>query len=138
MQDSGREAISFPTLKLLIEKIREEPLAPETTEVILGTKWRVFKFGIPLPRRPAYLDKESAAPVFLVTSVHFSQQGVVEAREVDEFVEKNRRALFRHSVVLASAEGFTAGALAAFRRGKTLDYLSETHWPRLWPKTGAP
>jgi hypothetical protein len=134
---SGYESISFESLKGLLEKVKQEPLTPFGAETVLGFDWHLFKFGIPLPRRPAYLSQTSSAPVFLVASVYYRPGGFVEANEVAEFVERNRRALFRHSVVLAAADGFTKAALAAFRRGKTLDFLSETHWPRLWPKVSA-
>jgi hypothetical protein len=131
---SGHESIRFEALKGLLEKVKQEPLTPSGTETVLGIEWHFFKFGIPLPRRPAYLSQTSSAPVLLIASVYYRPGGLVEANEVAEFVERNRRALFRHSVVLAAADGFTKAALGAFRRGKTLDFLSETHWPRLWPK----
>jgi hypothetical protein len=130
----GREAISLAALERMLARILLRPLETARAEALHGVEWRVIEVAIPLVERPAFLPSTSTAPVSLAASVYFRSQGLVEATTVGHFVERNRRALIQRSVVLAAAEGFTSTALQAFRLGKTLDYLSETHWPAAWPR----
>jgi hypothetical protein len=131
---AGREAIGLAALETMLAKILLRPLETARTEALHGIEWRVIEVAIPLVERPAFLPSTSTAPVSLAASVYFRAQGLVEATTVGHFIERNRRALIQRSVVLAAADGFTPAALQAFRLGKTLDDLSETHWPVAWPK----
>jgi hypothetical protein len=130
----GREAISLAALEVMLAKLLLRPLDTAKTETLHGVEWRVIEVAIPLVERPAFLPNTSTAPVSLAATVYFRPQGLVDATTVGHFIERNRRALIQRSVVLAAAEGFTSAALRTFRLGKTLDYLSETHWPTAWPR----
>src|SRR5262245_58123257 len=130
----GGEAISLAVLEGMLATILLRPLDTARTEALHGIEWRVIEVGIPLVERPAFLPTTSTAPVSLAATVYYRPQGLVDATTVGHFIERNRRALIQRSVVLAAAEGFTPAALRTFRLGKTLDYLSETHWPAAWPK----
>ena len=129
----GEESIGFETLKSLLENTQQKPLEQHKTERIDGVTWWVLDLMI-LGARSPIPGFVPDVPVHLLASVSYRPKGVVDAKEVIGFRDGTKGALIAWSAVLAAADGFSDEAMKVFRRSKRIDYISETHWPKAWPK----
>jgi hypothetical protein len=137
-ESSSQESISFGALKVLLEKAQQKPLDPDGTKTIDGFEWRVLRLLLPIAPSERREALPGIAPSILMAAVYYRSKGAVEAHEVIKLRDGDANALIAPAVVLAAAEGFTSDAMKVFRRSKHIDYLSPTHWPKTWPKSGAP
>jgi len=129
----GQESIEFETLKSLLENTQQKPLDQHKTERIDGVTWWVLDLMIPGARSPipGFVPD---VPVHQLASVSYRPKGLVDAKEVIGFRDRTKGAMVAWSGVLAASDGFTEEAMKVFRRSKRIDYISETHWPKDWPR----
>jgi hypothetical protein len=129
----GQECIRFETLKSRLENIQQKPLEQHKTERIHGVTWWVLDLMIPGARSPipGFVPD---VPAHLLASVSYRPKGLVDAKEVIGFRDGTKGAMLAWSGVLAASDGFTEEAVQVFRRSKCMDYISETHWPKDWPR----
>jgi hypothetical protein len=129
----GQESIGFETLKSLLANTQQKPLEQHRTERIDGVTWWVLDLMIPEARSPipGFVPD---VPVHQLASVSYRPKGVVDAKEVIGFRDRTKGVMVAWSGVLAASDGFTEEAMKVFRRSKRIDYISETHWPKDWPR----
>lgn len=130
----AQESIGFAAVKALVEKAQQRPLDPVKTEKINGVEWRVLRLQIATERPETLPKSDRPVSVFLLASVYYRPKGPVDGKKIIGLRERNKRALLSQGIVFAAADGFTSDALQVFRRSKSIDYLSETHWPKDWPQ----